>query len=133
LPKIVAYAEQGRELAPEEAAYRKARREVMQAKSQKLKLELAELRGQLHRSEDIMMVWSFMVASARNKFLGVPTKCARLVAAERDPLVVQRILSDAVTEALLELRADCADAIRARGKKRLSGNGAGRTKEAEAA
>jgi hypothetical protein len=133
LPQIVGYLEKRPEtLSPEEAAYRKARRQAMQSKSEKLKLELAELRGQLHRSEDITLVWSFQITAARNRFLGVPNKCAAVLARERDPVAVRKILSSAFNEALLELRADCLREVRARGKARIRTNGAGRRhKEAE--
>jgi hypothetical protein len=129
LPEIIGYLEKKPEtLSAEDAAYRRARREAMQSKSEMLKLELAELRGQLHRAEDITLVWAFMITAVRNKFLGVPTKCARLVAAETDPLTIQRILTSAVHEALVELRADCATTIRARNKRRIAGTGPGALK-----
>ena len=65
-------------------------------------LELAELRGELHRGEAVLKVWTENVSNTRSKLLAIPTKLApKLIG--KDLQTTQARLKDAIYEALKEL------------------------------
>jgi phage terminase Nu1 subunit (DNA packaging protein) len=72
-------------------------------KSEKAALELARMRGELHRSEDVEAVMSDMLAAFRQKILSIPTRLAPQVAGIESVNVMKGHLTRAVHEALKEL------------------------------
>lgn len=73
-------------------------------KTEKAQLELAQMRGELHRSDDVEMVMSDMLNAFRQKILAIPTKLApQLTGIEEIPILKAR-LTNALYEALNELK-----------------------------
>jgi phage terminase Nu1 subunit (DNA packaging protein) len=72
-------------------------------KTEKAALELAQMRGELHRSEDVEQVMDDMLMAFRQKILGIPTKLSpQLVGIEEIPVIKAR-LTEVLYEALNEL------------------------------
>ena len=72
-------------------------------KSEKAALELAQMRGELHASEDVETVMSDMLTAFRQKILALPTKLAPQLAGIEDINVIKGRLASALHEALAEL------------------------------
>jgi phage terminase Nu1 subunit (DNA packaging protein) len=73
------------------------------AKREKAEMELAVMRGDLHRSENVRAVMNDMLAAFRARTLGLPSKVApQLVGATELP-VIQEVLSREVHAVLTEL------------------------------
>lgn len=80
----------------EEALWTKARR-------QKAELELAIMKGELHRSEDVKRVMNKMLSAFRARILSIPSKTASQLVSQTEIPVIKEILKSAVYEALTEL------------------------------
>ncbi|TCZ73044.1 hypothetical protein E0485_21740 [Paenibacillus albiflavus] len=72
-------------------------------KKEKAALELEEMRGELHRAEDVQAVMNDMLAAFRQKILAIPTKLAPQIAGNGEVNVVKGMLTSALHEALTEL------------------------------
>jgi phage terminase Nu1 subunit (DNA packaging protein) len=72
-------------------------------KAEKAALELAQMRGELHASEDVETVMSDMLTAFRQKILAIPTKLAPQLAGIEDINVIKGRLASALHEALAEL------------------------------
>jgi phage terminase Nu1 subunit (DNA packaging protein) len=66
-------------------------------------LELAALRGEMHKSEDVMTVWTECVVNCRSRLLSIPTKLAPVLYEAETVADIQEALKKAVYEALDEL------------------------------
>lgn len=82
--------------------------DIEHAKHEKIKREKAELqfrvmKGELHRAEDVEMIMTDMIANARTKLLGIPSKAAALVVGYTEIPKVQSILQKIIYEVLEEL------------------------------
>jgi phage terminase Nu1 subunit (DNA packaging protein) len=84
------------DLLKERALLTKAQRETAE-------LELAVMRGELHKCDDVMRVWTENVVNCRSRLLAVPTKVAPILAEIGDAQNIQAILKEAINEALDEL------------------------------
>lgn len=82
--------------AKETAKWTKARRE-------KAELEVAIIRGELHRSKDVERVMNDMLGAFRARLLSLPTKMAPQVIGKTDLAEVKDVLKLAVIEAMNEL------------------------------
>lgn len=71
---------------------------------QKTETELAIIRGELHRSEDVKTIVGDMLASFRARLMSMPSKIAPLVIGREDISEVEKFVKDAVYEALHELK-----------------------------
>lgn len=73
------------------------------AKRQKAELELAVMKGEMHRSGDIKLVMNDMLAAFRSRVLAVPSKLAPQLVGKTEMPVILDILTQEVYEALREL------------------------------
>lgn len=81
----------------------KAEVKYKNAKARKAELETAELEGKMHRSEDVEVIYSLLVLSARNMLEALPARTAALVVGKKTTAEVQAVLEDEVKKSLLEL------------------------------
>ncbi|PWK16074.1 hypothetical protein [Tumebacillus permanentifrigoris] len=86
----------GIDYAFEKAAHERAKRE-------KAEIELAAMRGQMHRGEDIAAVMNDMVGGFRAKMLGLPSKVAPQLVGKTETPVILAILTQEVHDSLSEL------------------------------
>lgn len=73
------------------------------AKREKVELELAAMRGNMHHSQDVEKVMNDMLANFRAKILNLPSKAAPRLVLKEETSYIQDILQDEVLEALQEL------------------------------
>jgi phage terminase Nu1 subunit (DNA packaging protein) len=81
-------------------------------KAGKAALELAQMRGELHRAEDVEAVMNDMLAAFRQKILSIPTKLSPQLVAIGESNVIKGKLTTALHEALAELSDYDLDAFR---------------------
>jgi hypothetical protein len=72
-------------------------------KTEKASLELAQMRADLHTSEDVESVMSDMLTAFRQKILAIPTKLAPQLTGIEDTNVIKARLTKDLHEALTEL------------------------------
>jgi phage terminase Nu1 subunit (DNA packaging protein) len=70
---------------------------------EKLDIEIAQIRGTMHKSEDVEKVMNDMLANCRSKLLALPSKVAPRLIAREDIGELQDILQIEILEALSEL------------------------------
>lgn len=73
------------------------------AKREKVELELAAMRGQVHHSEDVERIMNDMLSNFRSKLLALPTKASPMLIARDDIGSIQEILHNQILEVLQEL------------------------------
>jgi phage terminase Nu1 subunit (DNA packaging protein) len=76
---------------------------LTKAQREKAELEVAVLKGELHRGEDVKAVMNDMLIAFRAKILSIPTKLSPRLIAQTELPVIQNILKQAHYEALSEL------------------------------
>lgn len=82
------------------------RAQLAHAQTEKVRLEVAQMRGELVPFEQLADTWGNYVANARAKILGLGSKLAPRVAAEKSIQVCQAIIDAAVYEILSELKEE---------------------------
>jgi phage terminase Nu1 subunit (DNA packaging protein) len=87
----------------DDADLQKERALLTRAQRETAELELALMKGELHKSEDVMRVWTENVMNCRLRLLAIPTKIAPILAENSDAQSVQEILKEAIYEAIDEL------------------------------
>lgn len=73
------------------------------AKREKAEIELALLKNEVHRAEDVEKVLNHMLTAFRSKLLGLPTKLANRLINISDPKAIEVLIERDVHEALEEL------------------------------
>ena len=73
------------------------------AKREKAEIELAHIKREMHKSDEVEKVLNHMVMAFRSKMLSLPSKAALLIASKDDPKVVEALLERDINEALSEL------------------------------
>lgn len=73
------------------------------AKRQKAELQLAVMKGEVHRSKDVELVMNDMVASFRARILAIPTKLAPQLESIRELTKIRDVMTREMIEALTEL------------------------------
>lgn len=86
--------------------FNKERARLTQQQADKVTLENAQLRATLLPIEMVVSTWSEMIANARARLLGLPTKIAPAVTDCEDIAENRAILTEAISEALQELADD---------------------------
>lgn len=71
-----------------------------------LELEKAQLAGQLIPVDQVQAAWGRLIAAFRARMLALPTKTAPLVVAADSFIAAEKILTDAIHDALNELSGD---------------------------
>lgn len=96
----------------ERAATDEKRREKMDAdkryklaKAEAQEIELAELRSQMHRAEDVQRIWTDHIMLLRAMLLALPGKCALDCAAADTPAAAREIVRREAYEILNQLAA----------------------------
>ncbi len=96
-------AERRAQGTPEEAAKQaEADLRYKEARAEKMELEIQELRGQMHRSEDVAVLTNDMVAKLRGGIMAIPGQvavdCAEARTATEAAAVVKRAVDDFLNE-----------------------------------
>lgn len=73
------------------------------AKREKAEIEVAHLKNEMHRSEDVEKVLNHMVMAFRSKMLALPTKLANILVNKNDPKLIEALIERDIQEALQEL------------------------------
>lgn len=68
-----------------------------------LALQKAQLEGRLIPADKAEQAWAALVAAFRSRMLSIPSKCAPPIAGLESFIEVERLLSDAIHDALAEL------------------------------
>ena len=84
------------------------------AKREKTEMQVAIMKGELHRSEDVAAVMGDMVASFRSRCLAMPTKIAPQLLNRKEIAEVQELLTDEIHHVLGELSEYDAKAFHTR-------------------
>ena len=81
----------------------KANNRLKQAKAKRAEMELAEIEGKMHRSEDVRDVMTDLVFAVRGAMLSIPGRVAMDCAATDNAAEVARIIRETVDEQLTDL------------------------------
>lgn len=73
------------------------------AKREKAEIELAHLKKEMHRSEDVEKVLNHMVMAFRSKMLSLPSKMAMILVNKNDPKLIEALIERDIHEALKEI------------------------------
>jgi len=73
------------------------------AKREKAEIELANIKNEMHRSEDVEKVLNHMIMAFRSKMLSLPSKMAMILVNKNDPKLIEALIERDVHEALKEL------------------------------
>lgn len=71
-------------------------------KAEKAALELAEMQGNLHSSEDVQVVMSDMIVTAKSKMLAIPSRVSLQLDGEPST-VIEKVLTKEISTALASL------------------------------
>lgn len=80
-----------------------ARGRKLNAEAEMAELELAKIRAELVKTEDVVKAWEDVLRAMRAKMLAIPTKLAPVVANESEPNICKALLDKEIEEALHEL------------------------------
>lgn len=99
-------AERRAQGTPEEAAKQaEADLRYKEARAEKMELEIQELRGQMHRAEDVAALTSDMIAKLRGGIMAIPGQVAVDCADARTPTEAAAVVKKAVDDFLNETAA----------------------------
>jgi len=73
------------------------------AKREKAEIELAHLKREMHKADEVEKIQNHMVMAFRSKMLTLPSKSALLLASKDDPKMIEALLERDIHEALAEL------------------------------
>lgn len=73
------------------------------AKREKAEIELAHIKKEMHKADEVEKVQNHMVMAFRSKMLSLPSKVALQLANKDDPKLIEAILERDIHEALSEL------------------------------
>ena len=88
---------------PEITSYHVAKTLREAAEAQIARLKLAEMQGEVIRSDAVRATWTARIASTRDALLQIPSRLAPVLAAETDLAAVTLLLEDEIRQALAEL------------------------------
>lgn len=81
----------------------RARTRLADEQTAKTQLYVRRMRRELVQRDDVRDVWCRLVANFRSRILGMPTKLAGILVAQRDPDVIRDRIEAEAIEALAEL------------------------------
>ena len=93
----------GNKKSKDDADYRRERTLLTKTQREKAEMELATIRGELHRAEDVKSVMTDMLGAFRARIMAIPTSLAPQLVAETEIVVVQSTLKKHLWNALQEL------------------------------
>lgn len=91
------------EIANQEKRKAKAEADLKTHKAKMAKLQLSEMEGEMHRSEDVEKMTSQLVIEVKNRLLSLPGKLAVDLSRIDDPAQIASIIKRSVFEILEEL------------------------------
>ena len=110
--RYIEYIRRDGQSVDERAANDEKKREKMDAdkryklaKAEAQEIELAEIRAQMHRSEDVQKIWTDHIMLLRAMILALPGKCALDCAAADTPAAARQIIKQEVYEILNQIAA----------------------------
>jgi hypothetical protein len=103
-----------------ELRYLENRGRRMAALAEAEEMRLAQLKGKMHRSEDIEFVIGQIFGAIKARFLALPSRTARLLIAKADFYEITAILQAEVEAALSELRTINSDMFRVENEQYLA-------------
>lgn len=89
--------------------YQAERTRLVRAQAEGAELKNAQMRRDLLPSEDVLLVWDMQHANIRRTALSIPAKLANRVATEANPHQCQKLINDAICDALDDLSRPSAD------------------------
>lgn len=92
--------------AGQEETHHAARTRRERAEADLAELKLAEQRGEVIRTAAVRATWAARLASARDRLLTVPDRCAAVLAAESSPQRVHELLTKEIHAAMIELAGE---------------------------
>lgn len=95
---------------PEKLTKLDAETRLRTVQAEKVEIEVAQLRGELVPARQVEMAIAEMAAIVKTRLLSIPTAVSPIVMVETDVHSVQRILEDAIEDALTELSRQWQDA-----------------------
>jgi phage terminase Nu1 subunit (DNA packaging protein) len=122
----IGFLKKGQASSPGEAAaldYNTEKTLLTKAQREKAELEVAVIRGELHRGEDVRAVMGNMIIACKSKLCSIPSKLAPQLLAQTDIPVLQDIIKREIDEALKELSDYNAKSFNRRNKKVISVEG----------
>ncbi|MFJ7662382.1 hypothetical protein ACIQXW_08265 [Lysinibacillus sp. NPDC097162] len=73
------------------------------AKREKAEIELAHLKREMHKADEVEKIQNHMVMAFRSKMMSLPSKSALLLASKDDPKMIEALLERDIHEALAQL------------------------------
>jgi len=98
--------------------YDRARIRLTNAQADKVELEVEELHGNLIPLDKMKAMWAGVLGNFRAKILSMPTRLAPLIATQKDPKKIEKIVKDFCNEALNALSEYDPEAHQERKKRR---------------
>jgi hypothetical protein len=83
--------------------YDTARTRKMNADAEIAELELAMLRKEVAKTDDVVKAWESVLHAAKTKLLAIPTKMAPVLSPVTDTAIIKDMIEQAVREALDEM------------------------------
>ena len=74
-----------------------------QFKARKTELQVLELEGKLHYTDDIRAMWNNIIVAAKSKLLAIGVKAAPVIAGETDSQIIKDIIDREVRDTLKEI------------------------------
>jgi hypothetical protein len=111
--------------APSESRWMTLRNQRMAAEGALADLRLQELRGKLHRSDDVEFAVTTMITACRSRLLSIPSRIARSLLGKRSFKEIYDIIYKEIELALRELTGYDPKKFAGKSDKFLAQNGAG--------
>jgi phage terminase Nu1 subunit (DNA packaging protein) len=118
----IAFCKRGTSLDKETGVdFNKEKALLTKAQREKAELEVAVIKGELHRGDDVKVIIGDMIMAFRAKILAIPTKLAPRLLAQTEINYIQDIIKRAHHEALNELSEYSPAAFHSRNKNVIVG------------
>jgi phage terminase Nu1 subunit (DNA packaging protein) len=82
---------------------KKSRIRMANAQAEKTEIEIDEMRGNLIALDKMKQLWAGVLAKFRARILSIPSRLTPQIAIQRDPKMTEKLIKDALYEALNEL------------------------------
>lgn len=97
--------EEMRKKSPQEIEAQTAviKMEHEQFKARKTELQVLELEGKMHYTDDVRAMWNNIIVAAKSKLLAIGVKAAPIIAGETDSQIIKDIIDREVRDTLKEI------------------------------
>lgn len=110
---------------PGESVYSRLRNDRMRDEGEMTRLRLLEIKGKLHRADDVEFAVTSMITACRSRLLAIPSRITTRLIGKRSFKEIYRIIYDEIVLALRELSGYEAKKFRRSSDQFLAQNGAG--------